>query len=230
MTKRAILIASRKEGEGDVRSFENDVTFIRDFLKSKNGGCWLDNEIIMLVDTTVEEILCVLEENNEYYRFIYYSGHGCTSNSKQYVLIDNVLVNITRLLNKIKRETAIFDCCRTRYSYKELKTEYVIQESMSISKSSKTRSCYDKFVKQNNGRLIAYVTGNGNYAKSFRSASFFIYAFSEVLISFQNANIKGVVSINKFLQRINMTCKQMKMEQRVKIRNNCTGKYPFYIE
>lgn len=228
MIKQAILIASSKKGE-NAKSFKSDVAFFKAFLKSERGGCWFEPEIITLLDPSLEEILAAINKDEQNYRLIYYTGHGCTSGNEQYILVKNTLVNISKLLNKAKREVAIFDCCRTQYPYEEIKAEYIIKESRFMAKGLRVRKRYDTLIQQNIGQLIAFVTEKGKYARAVPSGSFFIHALEEALEKFKQADIKGVVSFNKVMQCIDMIFEERNMQQRVKIRTNCKAKYPFYI-
>lgn len=226
MKRKAILIANSKKTES-CQPFINDVNFLCSFLKSKNGGSWLKSEIVILINPTMTKVISIFWEVKEYFRFVYFSGHGCMSNGKQYLLIDNQLVNICTLKNKVARETIILDCCRYEYAYPDLINNYIILEQE--SKKEDTRGLYETLLKKNVGCFVAFVTKEGEYAMYIPQGSYFMHAFAEVIWLFKKVPIRGVVSVNEFLRQIDKVFKRFNLSQAIICETDCKGKYPFYI-
>lgn len=82
----------------------------------------MENPLVKILFTTINWAL-------EDFRFIFFSGHGCVSNGSQYILIDNTLINLHKLINRISSEIVIFDCCHNENKYEVLKNKYSLIKS-----------------------------------------------------------------------------------------------------
>lgn len=206
MIRKALLIGNPKSGEG-ATLYKNDISFLSNFLKHTFGGCWKNNEIIILNRPTIPELLSIINDCTETFRFIFYSGHGCVSNGKQYILIGDELINISSILNRVPKEVAIFDCCRNEIKYEVLKNKYSITESK-MSSIESIRKQYHEIISKNSGSFIAFTTSIGNRAFNLSKCSYFIFVFARVLQQLRNANLYKVVSIQKFLKLISLVMKR----------------------
>lgn len=206
MIRKAILIGNPKKTE-DGTSSKNNISFLSYFLKSTVGGCWHNDEIIILNRPTASELFSVINNCTETFRFIFYSGHGCISNGKQYILIGDELVNISRILNRIPQEIAIFDCCRNEVKYEALKNKYSLIESK-LNSIERVRKQYHEIISKNNASFIAFTTSIGKPAYSYSKCSYFILVFAKVLKQLRNANLYKVISIQKFLKLISLVMKR----------------------
>ena len=81
MKRRALLIgySGHDLADGYLEGVCNDLVNYKKFLQSLNGGAWLDSEITLIQDTTLENIETTIknikDEHNDVV-FCVFSGHG----------------------------------------------------------------------------------------------------------------------------------------------------------
>ncbi|RUM46234.1 MAG: hypothetical protein DSY46_00470 [Hydrogenimonas sp.] len=116
MKRRALIIGNSGEPEEYLEGVKKDVQNYNKFLKSNMGGKWYENEIILSLDETKEQVLKKLEdikkENNDFV-FLLFSGHGSYSSWKEcrklYLYNDFIYEN--ELINIANKQITILDTC-----------------------------------------------------------------------------------------------------------------------
>jgi hypothetical protein len=113
MKRKAILL---KFGLNDYELFTSgkDLGLVKCFLKSAQGGCFSDEEIVEYISTEIEkEHLVTLIESVEY-SFIYFSGHSLFFERLVHIpLLNNDCIKESELIRPNKKQWIFLDCCRT---------------------------------------------------------------------------------------------------------------------
>ncbi|MDL2228400.1 caspase family protein [Bacteroidales bacterium OttesenSCG-928-K03] len=156
MKRRAILIGNTNGLQGvsvDLQNYKN-------FLKSKKGGAWLDNEITIIENKTehilMANILNIRIKENPDFVFLVFSGHGgCVRNKTILELKENEFIDEGRLLNIAKRQITIVDCCRGVDS--EQKGDSIEMFASGGTIGDKIRQLYDdRIMKSDKQQVIIY--------------------------------------------------------------------------
>jgi len=229
MKKRALLIASTKRANEDCVPFINDITQMKKFLMSKNGGSWKESEIISILNPTAQELFSLYTNTGEDFRFSYFSGHGCIINDNQYILINNCLIGTSNLTYKVKREVIIFDCCRHEYSYQKLAKNYIIKESPNLDHKTEIIYNYNSLISTLEGTIIFYTALKGKSAFATSSASYFTCFFIKILEQLKCLKIDRPLSIIAFFKLISLAMKKTGGTQTITMVSNNSCNYPFYM-
>lgn len=118
--KRQALIVGNSGDKNNPKEYlegvQQDIKNYKQFLLSKTGGQWHDNEILVSLDETktqVENKIASLKNGKYDFVFILFSGHGSYSSLKEcrklYIFNDFIYEN--DLLNLAPRQITIIDTC-----------------------------------------------------------------------------------------------------------------------
>lgn len=113
MKRKAILL---KHGLNDYELFTSgkDLGLVKYFLKSAQGGCFLDEEIVEYISTEIEKDFLVSLIESADYSFIYFSGHSLFSERLVHIpLLNNDFIKESELIWPNKKQWIFLDCCRT---------------------------------------------------------------------------------------------------------------------
>jgi hypothetical protein len=212
MVRRAILIASEKESKKSP-SNRNDVAFLHYLLKTPLGGNWKKSEIIVLLNPTLKAVLSVLKQSSEAHRFLYFSGHGCMSEGRQYILLENKLVDISLLVNRVNQEFALFDCCRNIYVYSDLDRTYEIYNAGSNFVDIYKKASINSASKSKSGKLVIFTSSAGKASRTSNWCSCFMYLFAKSVKKIQELQITKPVSPFCFLKLISLFFSRSKVTQ-----------------
>lgn len=229
MVRKAILIVSYNELKDSPSPYINDILYIKNHLLSSSGGYWQENQIKVLINPSHKLILKEFSHTNDEFRFVYYSGHGCMINNKQYILLENILISISQFTNKIKREVFIFDCCRNEYSLKILKKKFIIKEIRNTYSTRIIPELYNSQIEYSSGTLIVFSTLKNKSAFELSTCSYFIALFNSVLRSLNKLNQNKVLSTIAFLKLMDLASKKSINNQTISITTKKSCNYPFYI-
>jgi hypothetical protein len=121
MRRRALIIYCDNTPSGPLHGPKWDNANFRDFLQSKLGGEWHDNEIRSLNNPNSAAVSYTVQNffKGADYSFIIFSGHGFINSdddNRQYVELLNKSVSILSLRTSARRQTLIIDACRGYYS------------------------------------------------------------------------------------------------------------------
>jgi hypothetical protein len=91
-----------------------DLSLVKCFLKSAQGGCFSDEEIVEYISSEIEkDFLVALIESVEY-SFIYFSGHSLFFERLVHIpLLNNDCIKESELIQPNKKQWIFLDCCRT---------------------------------------------------------------------------------------------------------------------
>lgn len=93
---------------------EKDFGLIKYFLKSAQGGCFSDNEIIEYNSAEIKKEFLVGEIESVEYSFIYFSGHSSFHDRLVYLpMLNSDEISESELIRPNKKQWIFLDCCRT---------------------------------------------------------------------------------------------------------------------
>ena len=116
MKRKALIIGNSGNSDEYLEGVEKDINNYKNFLKSPIGGAWYNDEIVISLDETKEDILQkiskIREEMNDFV-FILFSGHGSYSLNREcrklYIYDDSIYEN--NLLYLASKQITIMDTC-----------------------------------------------------------------------------------------------------------------------
>lgn len=201
MKRKAILL---KFGLNDNELFTSgkDLGLVKYFLKSAQGGCFSDEEIVEYISSEIEkDFLSTLIESVEY-SFIYFSGHSLFFERLVHIpLLNNDCIKESELIRPNKKQWIFLDCCRTGLQtiqspdfaiarYVNLLTP---GNDIALEKWKKNISSFDSFY------ILYYTTKLGCYSYNNNDGGFGTQLFFMKLM--ENASIK--LSIKELMLIIN---------------------------
>ncbi len=140
MKRRALLIGS--PGIPGTKTYledmtKNDLTKIKKYLMSNNGGKWYDNEILLLDTNNINEVKSYIEhvrnENNDFV-FCAFSGHGWYDGNRYSRVFEigksDLYESDFRQLSK--KQLSIFDSCAEVYKPEILTENRKFEASISM--------------------------------------------------------------------------------------------------
>lgn len=109
------MIGSPLSGKYFLRGVESDIENMYRYTTSSIGGGHLDGEIIYLENPTILDVRYALGSlANSDIATIYFSGHGCRANSKDYIWLNHKeYFPVKALVTTAKRHLIFIDSCRT---------------------------------------------------------------------------------------------------------------------
>jgi Caspase domain len=169
--RRSLIIYCNDTISGELVGPLHDNENYRDFMLSKLGGDWYDNEILSLKNPSST---LVLRAVNEFligadYTFIIFTGHGFINlddGGRQYIELANRSIGISKLKTSAKRQTLIVDACRGYYSpEQELIKSFSEQYENFIGDPLSTRAIFDRAVlRAEEGWTILYAANKNQSA------------------------------------------------------------------
>lgn len=148
MSRKAFLIeSSQLNGEPDLPGARVDVTNLRMFLRSDEGGAWDDEEILTLRKPSWTFLQALLNaERTTDYVFMTFSGHGYHVKGKdldesRICLTENDEVPVASINPGNPRCTFVIDACRQLILEKSL-TEVIAAKEMSRIAAYQDRQAY----------------------------------------------------------------------------------------
>lgn len=121
MKRQALIIGSSypKDHQKHLSGVSEDILNYQKLLLSANGGAWLEKEIIILRDPSLDDILNSLRyQNGADYALTIFTGHGFIDNRENLLCVNHrQSLNYKGLYSNAKRHVIIMDACRVDYSY-----------------------------------------------------------------------------------------------------------------
>jgi hypothetical protein len=151
---------------------------LREFLISRLGGDWYDNEIISLENPTIRKVKDTILTFNGYdYSFIVFTGHGELEEYEkiQYIELMDGEISINKLKTDCPCQTIIIDACRGYFSMRKR----LLEKSMNFSNGGEsfwqnisTRQLFDdNLAKAEEGLTVLYAANeNQSVASDYGSA------------------------------------------------------------
>jgi hypothetical protein len=166
-----------------------------------------------LINPTLNAVLSILNESDDTHRFIYFSCHGCIAGRKQYVLIENKLVDISLFVNKVDYENVLFDCCRNIHSYKRLEKIYQLHNADSnFVKQYKKVNANSPFLREAD-KCVIFTTRQGETARTSSWCSCFIYLFAKSVKKITELQTEKPVSLFCLLKLVTLFFSRSKVTQ-----------------
>lgn len=152
MRRRALIIYCDNTPSGPLYGPQWDNANLRNFLQSKLGGEWHDNEIRSLNNPNSAAVLYSIQNffKGTDYSFIIFSGHGFINsddNNRQYIELLNKSISVLSLRTSARRQTLIIDACRGFYSpAQELLKDFSESRDHFLGDIESTRQFYSNIV------------------------------------------------------------------------------------
>lgn len=180
LTRKALIIIMTGTPKTD-----NDISYvIRDaenyykFLTSDCGGKWDKNEIIIKKNISTSDAVELVESMNADYTFTVFSGHGgiSTEDNKLYLeFIDGDLPS-SIFRNLSKRQTIIFDTCRTYFTpgLQSINDSLYSSFEKAELRISNARQIFDNYLKMcDEGIIRLYASTENQAADGDEDGSYF---------------------------------------------------------
>lgn len=191
MRRIALIIGNSgdKNNQGEyLEGVKQDIKNYKEFLLSKIGGQWYDDEIIVSLDETKAQIqnkIITLNQNRYDFVFILFSGHGSYSDSRQcrklYVFNESIYEDDLTYL--APRQITILDtCANIEKDEITLSLEYIYENSKFASMLKNYRKRYeDAILKCPEQQIILYSSSiNESSSDDSELGGFFAYSLLKV--------------------------------------------------
>lgn len=146
MKRKALIIGNsgKKNTDEYLPGVKNDVKNFVNYLKSNNGGRWVDNEILISLDDSINEVKRKIDNfKNSYadYAFVVFSGHGSFSTNfncrKLYIFDDYILES--SILKTSSKQLTVIDTCAGIENDTRMLTEGNLSMEHALSKNERTK-------------------------------------------------------------------------------------------
>jgi hypothetical protein len=203
VTRKAIIIAN----EGGYRNLNLlkgvmvDVENYKSFLKSKAGGEWNENEILVLLNSDAATVQKNISETLADYVFTVFSGHGFinTYTSSDAVCLKDQDFSIGKLVSPSKKQTIVIDACREYHTptIGELKGE-LKNAFLSEALERETREIFNTAIEETPaGILLVFATKpNETAGDDENKGGYFNYSFLKAGRDWWNKG-NGVLRLDK---------------------------------
>lgn len=214
-TRRALVIGCPGTGDKQLTGVRTDVTNLTNFLKSERGGKWYDEEVTTLYNPTVEKVKAALSSSVADYSFVYFAGHGFTSNFlERMIWLKDGYGTDTSLLDSTPKQLVVIDACRTFVQVIEGLPPQREPEYDHFGGSPARRLFDWSIANSDAGKLIIHGTQSGTEAiETWRGGVFTQALLRGAKIPTQHNGCNGV-SIGEVLQRSAAIMKRGLSEQR----------------
>lgn len=201
VTRTAILIgcSGGYRGLSFLPGVSIDLENYSNFLKSKAGGQWKEEEIIILRDPIVTELEQKIGKSNPDYSFVVYSGHGIinTYDSEDIICLKDSDASIQELVTKSHKQVIVIDAARRSESPVNLNKSV----DLKITKQADgidTRNIFDESIAgMPNGILLMFSAQVGQLSGDDKNlGGYFSYSLIKSGFDWWNNNNKGIMRIN----------------------------------
>jgi hypothetical protein len=210
VSRKAILIGSPSIGDRYLPGVSQDLINFRRLLKSDNAGRWFDKEIVTLQNPSIQTVITEVHSTTVDYLFIYFSGHGGTTEENCRMLeLRNGLIADTDLLNTCPRQLIVCDACSNYIrpgisGIPEFGEEYFHFDGVYTA-----RELFDHYILNSPcGKVIVHSTQLGQPSYDGRDGGYFTQALINVatkLNTFQNYYPLSIIDVlayvPEYLQR-----------------------------
>ncbi|MES2649387.1 MAG: caspase family protein [Bacteroidota bacterium] len=161
-----------------------DLKNMKQFLFSDKGGTWFPNEIVILSNPTFEQLSKEVHSTRTEYNFIYFSGHGFTSqNRKRMLSLNDKSIEDLFFVNKSLRQLIIIDACRTYIAPGISGVPEFVEEYDSFDGEYEARDLFDRYIVNSpHGKIILHSTQMGHYSYESTSGGYFTSALLKILL------------------------------------------------
>ncbi len=201
VTREAILIGS----SGGFRELDYlpgvsvDLENYSRFLKSKAGGQWKEEEIIVLKKPTIQELKQTIGKSSPDYSFVVFTGHGFISSydKEDKIYLRDGDVSIQELVTKSHKQVIIIDTARKIENPISMGESFGLN-SVERNEGMDTRNIFDEAIAvMPNGILLLFSTQiNSSSGDDKNLGGYFSFSFIKSGINWWNNNNKGILRIN----------------------------------
>ena len=187
MKRAALIIGSPGERteEDYLEGVKKDVVRYQRFLKSALGGAWLDGEINVMLNPTLQGVLGKVRMlRSSDYSIVVFCGHGYHSEAAGETIVQlkpGVEMNSDALRTGGRKQTLVLDCCRVISA--DVLVEGVQKREAPQLDDNECRTYYDKRLQEcPHGLVVLFgcsmnetagdsATNGGYYSSSFMNAA-----------------------------------------------------------
>lgn len=198
VTRQAILIGCPGSGNSYLHGVAEDLTNVKNFLQSDKGGRWYSNEIITLNNPTFERLFQIVHSTNTDYNFIYFSGHGFTSQNwkRMLALRDNNIEDLF-FINDSPRQLIVIDACRNYVTPGISGIPDLGEQWEHFDGVYEARIMFDHYIANSPyGKTIVYATQKGHYSYDSSTGGYFTKALLNITTRVKSETYKPIF-INK---------------------------------
>jgi hypothetical protein len=183
VSRLAVLIGAPGKENNYLRGVSADLSNLRNFLLSPNGGRFYPSEIISLPRAELSDVVSVIQGVQVDYLFVYFSGHGYTErfSNRRMLSLQDYHVEDLFLLNRSPRQLVIADACRNFTGAAISGIPQFGEEPDHFDGESEVRNLFNKLILQSPaGRMIIHGTQHGHYSSDSSSGGYFTRALLHV--------------------------------------------------
>jgi hypothetical protein len=113
ITRKALLLYFGIN-DADKHQVDSDLSMVSAFLKSAEGGCFSDDEIVTISTDQIEQKDLIAFIDSVDFSFIYFSGHSHFENRLIYIPLKNEgFIKESDLIRREKKQWIFLDTCRS---------------------------------------------------------------------------------------------------------------------
>lgn len=198
VTRKAILIGCPGSGNSYLHGVAEDLTNVKNFLQSDKGGRWYSNEIIRLNNPTFEQLFQIIHSTKTDYNFIYFSGHGFTSQNwkRMLALRDNNIEDLF-FINDSHRQLIVIDACRNYVAPGISGIPDLGEQWEHFDGVYEARIMFDRYIANSPyGKTIVHATQKGHYSYDSSTGGYFTKALLNITTRVKSETYKPIF-INK---------------------------------
>lgn len=194
LDRKAILIGCPGSGRSFLPGPAKDLENLKEFLQSDKGGRWYPNEITTLQNPTFEQLFEVVHSTNADYNFIYFSGHGYTTDEfNRMVSLRDRNVEDLFFINDSSRQLIVIDACRNFVGDGISGILDLGEQWYHFDGVYESREIFDRYIKNSpHGKTIVHATQIGDYSYDSQTGGYFTKALLQVSTQVKTETYKPV--------------------------------------
>jgi len=204
VTRKAILIGCPGAGKDLLRGVEYDLKNMRSLLRSDKCGRWNDDEIITLPNPTRHELFLHIQSTYADYVFIYFSGHGWTSNTgKRMLALKDCSISDLELLNRSPRQLVVADACRKYITPGIGGFSDFGDRFENFSGTYESREIFNHYIANSpHGKIIVHATQNNEFSYDSDNGGCFTQALINIATRLKTEQNYAPVPIANILRHV----------------------------
>jgi hypothetical protein len=219
VTRKAILIGSQTPKGNFLPGVEGDLSYMKQFRMSPNGGAFHENEIDVLYDLPAKRVVDHVQNTIADYVTVYFSGHGYTSADGHRLLAmrDNDVEDLLLIANS-PRVHVIVDACRTheRPGAAIGGINWYREKWLHADGYSTARALFDQWVMDSPfGWQVVHATGDNmySYENRLRKGGRFTLALLDTVFTKQEGKIYKPLFMEEMVAEANTILQKQQIDQ-----------------
>jgi hypothetical protein len=203
ITRKAVLIGSPGAGSNFLHGVAEDLANMKDFLMSDKGGMWYSDEIAVLPNPSFEKVFQEVHSIKTDYNFIYFSGHGYTSEyyKRMLALRDNDIEDLF-FINDSPRQLIVVDACRNFIPTGISGIPDLGEQWYHFDGVYEAREMFNNYIANSpHGKTIVHATQIGEYSYDSPTGGYFTKTLLNISTKVKSETYKPIF-INKVLEFI----------------------------